>query len=122
LATTVFGLVERNEAGAFLAVTFADFAGRRDLTAARVFTGAAFFFVTRLLEAEAELAFFAFLAGALPLAERLVIGFRRTDLLAKLRLLPVDVEDCREVERNGDLLTPLTIGLLMQSLRFRRNG
>jgi len=57
--------------------------------AARVF----FLAAARLFGGETAAAFFAFLAGALPVAERLVIGFRRTDLPANVRLLLVDVED-----------------------------
>jgi hypothetical protein len=101
-------------AAAVFAVSFRVLLAGCAFETGRFFAATAFFLIaTRFFDAETALAFFAFLAGALPVAERLVIGFKRADLPARMRLLLVDAEDCREIERNGDLLTPLTIGLLM---------
>lgn len=113
-AGTDLDLALRAGAGDFLAATLTGFFAAWGLETGRFLATTVFFLVVaRLFDVTIAPAFFAFLAGALPEAERLVIGFGRTDLPARLRLLLVDAEDGREVERNGDLLTPLTIGLLM---------
>ncbi len=79
---------------AVLATTLRGFFAGSDFETGRFLATRVFFLVVaRPLDVETAAAFFAFLAGAFPLAERLVIGFKRTDLPAKVRLLLVDAED-----------------------------
>jgi hypothetical protein len=92
LAGTVLALAGRATAAALPAAFLGfGFGAGRDLETGRRLAAIVFFFAAaRVLETGAD--FFAFLAGAFPVAERLVIGFRRTDLPARLRLLVVDAE------------------------------
>jgi hypothetical protein len=58
-------------------------------------------------------------AGALSAEERFTIGFGFADLPASERFFDEEtVEVWREVGREGDLFTPLTIGSLMRSPRL----
>lgn len=91
---TGLDLVLRAGAGDFLAATLTGFFTARGFATGRFLATTVFFLgVVRLFDVTVAPAFFAFLAGALPEAERLVIGFGRTDLPARVRLLLVDAED-----------------------------
>ena len=93
LAGMGLGLLDRATGAVFTAAFrgLAVFCG----LAVRPFGARAFFFAAALplaaepLAAEVGPDFFAFFAGAFPVDERLVIGFKRTDLPARVRVRPV---------------------------------